>query len=42
VDQTELIEPPAVDTVEDNSMRVLEYAIAAIAANAALLLGLLR
>jgi hypothetical protein len=42
VNRPRLAEPPAARTVEDASMRVLEYLVGGLAAIAALLLGFLR
>jgi hypothetical protein len=42
VDRPDLIEQPGIDTPDDSSMRVLEYAVCALAAIAALLLGFIR
>jgi len=36
------MEPPAAETIEDHSMRILEYAVSALAAVAALLLAFVR
>jgi hypothetical protein len=42
VDRPDILKPTPVDSAKDGSMRVLEYAVCALAAIAALLLGLLR
>ena len=42
MDRTERGEPPATEMVDDHSMRVLEYAVCALAAIAALILGFVR
>jgi hypothetical protein len=42
VDRPDVVEQPGIDKPEDGSMRVLEYAVCALAAVAALLLGFIR
>jgi hypothetical protein len=42
VDRLDLREHPVVDTIDEPSMRVFEYAICALAGIAALLLGMIH